>query len=369
MARDLLSDTAIRKIKPGDHRKRLNDGDGLYLLLFVKGGSHGWRFDYSIHGRRKTLSLGTYPDTTLALARRKADEARRQVAEGIDPSDLRKAAKEAHAKAKAVEEREAQGLPPEGSFEAVAREWITMVHARKVSEAHADRTLKRLESFVFPWLGRDPLASIKPPALLQCLRRVEEKGAVETAHRVKQACGQVFRYGIQTGHCERDPSADLRDALAPVVVKHHAAILEPARVGELLRAIDSYRGYPVTRAALQLAPLVFVRPGELRKAAWSEFDLDAGTWLIPSERMKRTKQEKLSGAPHLVPLCRQAVEILRGLQPLTGNRHHVFPGLVSPLKPMSDNGAAPHGLPQRRDERARIQGHCPHAAGRTPGRA
>ncbi|TAK82808.1 MAG: DUF4102 domain-containing protein [Aquabacterium sp.] len=338
MARDLIrSDAAIRNIKAGDPRRRLSDGDGLYLLLFVKGGAHGWRLDYTAGGKRKTLSLGTYPDTTLALARKKADEFRRLLAEGIDPSDVRKARRAEQAHAKEADEREAQGLPPVGSFEAVAREWMSLVHLRKVSAGHAERTLTRLETYVFPWLGREPIASIKPPALLACLRRVEAKGAAETAHRVKQACGQVFRYGIQTGHCERDPTVDLRDALAPVLVKHHAAIIEPKRVGELLRAIDDYRGYAVTRAALQLAPMVFLRPGELRKAEWSELDLDAALWTIPSVRLKRTLQGKTSGAPHLVPLARQAVDIFKELQPLTGHRQHVFPGLVSPKRPMSDN--------------------------------
>lgn len=365
MARDLIrSDTAIRSIKQGDARKRLPDGDGLYLLLFVKGHSHGWRLDYTHQGKRKTLSLGTYPDTGLALARKKADEARRLVAEGIDPSDVRKAKRAEQREVKQATEREDAGLPPVGSFEAVAREWIEKVHSLKVSAGHAERTLKRLQENVFPWLGREPLGSIKPPAILTCLRRVEARGAIETAHRVKQACGQVFRYGIQTGHCERDPTPDLRDALAPVIVNHHAAILDPKRLGELLRAIDTYKGYPVTRAALQLAPLVFVRPGELRKAEWSEFDLDAGMWTIPSARIKRTKQEKLSGAPHLVPLSAQAVAILRDLQPLTGNRLHVFPGLRSPLRPMSDNAvlAALRRMGFPKDE---MSGHGFRAIART----
>ena len=217
MARDLISgDSAIRTIKPGDPRKRLNDGDGLYLRLFVNGGAHGWRLDYTINGVRRNLSLGTYPDMGLSLARKKADEARRLVSEGTDPSDARKAAKAA-----AVQKREAErladaGLPPADSFEAVAREWLGTVHGVKVSDGHAERTRIRLEQDVFPWLGRRPVGAIKPVELLTCFRRVEARGAIETAHRVKQACGQVLRYAVATDRCERDPTGDLREALTPI---------------------------------------------------------------------------------------------------------------------------------------------------------
>lgn len=261
MARELIpGDVTIRNIKAAAPRKRLNDGAGLYLLLFVKGGAHGWRFDYSINGVRKTLSLGTYPDTGLGLARKKAQEARELVSEGIDPSDVRKQAKQDAQRQREETHREDAGLPPLGSFEAVAREWLHKVHAVKVSDGHAERTQIRLEQDVFPWIGRRPLADVRAPDVLACLRRVEARGAVETAHRIKQACGQVFRYGVASGLCERDPTADLREALAPVVVKHHAALTDPQRVGELLRAVEFYRGHAVTRAALQLAPLVFQRP-------------------------------------------------------------------------------------------------------------
>ncbi|MFM2058168.1 MAG: hypothetical protein RLY71_2553 [Pseudomonadota bacterium] len=239
MAKHLLTDTALRSIKAGDTRKRLTDGDGLYLLLFVKGGAHGWRLDYSHQGKRKTLSLGTYPDTGLALARRKADEAHQLLSEGTDPSDARKAAKADTERQHESERLAAAGLPPLGSFEAVAREWLSTIHTHKVSASHAERTRVRLEQNVFPWIGRPPLASITAPQLLACLRRVEGRGAIETAHRIKQGCGQVFRYGIAIGLCERDPAADLRDALRPVLVKHHAAVIEPLRAGELLRALQS----------------------------------------------------------------------------------------------------------------------------------
>jgi integrase len=338
MARDLIpGDMSIRTIKPGDSRKRLNDGAGLYLLLFVKGGAHGWRFDYSLGGKRKTLSLGTYPDTGLALARKKADEARRLVSEGIDPSEVRKEAKAEIQRQQEATERADAGLPPVDSFEAVAREWLGRVHGVKVSTGHAQRTCIRLEQDAFPWIGRLPIASIKAPTVLECLRRVEARGAIETAHRVKQACGQVFRYGVAIGVCERDPTTDLREALTPVHVKHHAAITDPQRTGELLRAVASYRGHAVTRAALELAALVFQRPGELRAAQWSEFDLDAALWTIPSERMKRSKAGKASGVPHLVPLSRQAVAVLRELFPLTGHARFVFPSPRTDERPLSDN--------------------------------
>lgn len=337
MARHLISsDKTIRAIKPGDPLKRLNDGDGLYLLLFVKGGAHGWRLDYSIGGKRKTLSLGTYPDTGLSLARKKADEARKLVADGTDPSDLRKAAKEQAERQREAERLADAGQPPANSFEAVAREWLGTIHVAKVSDGHAERTRLRLEQNIFPWLGRQPIGNIKAPELLECLRRVEARGAVETAHRVKQACGQVFRYGIAAGHCDRDPSADLRDALKPVQTRHHAAITDPKRVGELLRAIESYAGFPVVRAALRFSPLVFQRPGEVRQAEWGEFDLDAGLWVIHRHRMKGTKQAKASGPDHVVPLSTQAVEILRELHPVTGGGQYVFPGARSSLRPMSN---------------------------------
>ena len=337
MARHLIpGDVSIRSIKPGDNRKRLNDGGGLFLLLFVKGGSHGWRLDYTVNGRRKLLSLGTYPATGLALARNKADKARALVAAGIDPSDTRKADKAAQAECRQAELRQAAGLPGAGSFEAVARDWLAVVHSAKVSAGHAERTRIRFEQDVFPWLGARRVGEIDAPELLACLRRVLSRGTVETAHRIKDACGQVFRYAIVSGLATRNPAADLREALPPVPTRHHAAIVDPGRVGELLRAIDAYKGHPVTRAALALAPLLFQRPGELRQAEWAEFDLDAASWTIPSERMKRSKQGKANGADHLVPLSLPAVAILRDLQPLTGTGRYVFPRLRTRDRPMSD---------------------------------
>jgi hypothetical protein len=333
MARSLIpGDVTIRSIKPGDPRSRLSDGDGLYLRLFVKGGSHGWRLDYSIHGARKTISLGTYPDTTLALARKKADEARRLVSQGIDPSTARKEAKATHAATREADKLAAAGVPPIGSFEQVAREWLAIVHQDKVSTIHSDRTQVRFEKDVFPWIGRRPIGDIEAPELLDVLRRIEARGAIETAHRAKDAAGQVFRYGIATGRCTRNPAADLRDALRPVQTKHLAAIIDPAQAGKLLRDMADYQGHAVTRAALGLSALLLPRPGELRHMEWAWLDLDAATLTVPSEVMKRKKADKQNGPPHLVPLATQAVTILQDLHPLTGAGRFVFPALTSSKK-------------------------------------
>jgi integrase len=343
MAKNLIpGDTTIKAIKPGDPRARLNDGQGLYLLLFVKGGAHGWRFDYSIGGRRKTLSLGTYPDTSLKLARHKADECRKLVAEGTDPSDTRKATKTQQRQQAEAEARVDSGLPPIGSFEHLAREWVETIHQATVSTPHAARTLIRFENDVFPYIGRLPVAEVGAPELLAVLRRVEARGAIETAHRIKDACGQVFRYGIATGQCTRDPAADLRGALKPVNTKHMATVTDPKRVGQLLRLIDAYTGFPTTRAALQLAPLVFQRPGNLRAMEWAEVDLDAAIWTIPAAKMKRSISDKNNGAAHIVPLARQALAILRDIAPLTGQGRYVFPSVRGGDRPMSNmtlNGA------------------------------
>lgn len=338
MARNLITgDKTLKAIKGDDPRKRINDGSGLYLRLFVKGGAHGWRLDYSHAGRRLTISLGTYPDTGLALARELADKARKMVAEGTDPSAMRKAQKIHQSAQRAATERADSGLPALGSFEHVAREWLATIHSSKVSEGHAERTRIRLEQDVFPWLGRRPIAEIGAPELLTCLRRVEARGAIETAHRVKDACGQVFRYGIATDQCSRDPARDLRDAMKPVESRHHAAIVDPQGAGALLRDMLGYQGHPVTRAALALSALLMLRPGELRHMEWAEIDLDGTSLIIPGERMKRTKADKANGPPHLVPLATQAVTILRELQPLTGDGRFVFPSLLTSDRCMSEN--------------------------------
>ncbi|MEO3692419.1 tyrosine-type recombinase/integrase [Roseateles paludis] len=337
---ELLSDKAIRAaIKDAEtsgKARKVSDGAGLVLDVRPTGVGW-WRLRYWLAGKERMLSLGTYPDTSLSQARARRDEARRQVAAGTDPSELRKADKAAQAQVAKVEALEEAGLPPEGSFEAVARDWLSTVHAGKVSEGHHTRTRLRLEQDVFPWIGRRPLAEVDAPELLAVLRRVEARGAIETAHRVKDACGQVFRYGIATGACARDPAADLRDALRPVQARHHAALTEPAEVAKLMRAAADYAGQAVTRAALLLSPLLLLRPGELRHLEWAWIDLEAGMLTVPGALMKRTKADKVDGPPHLVPLARQAVALLAELQAITGEGRFVFPALTSRLRCMSEN--------------------------------
>lgn len=339
-ASDLLTDKTIRAAlkaaaESGKARK-ISDGAG--LVLDVRPTSAGWwRLRYWLAGKERMLSLGTYPDTSLAQARARRDEARRQVAAGTDPSGTRKAEKAAQAEAAKAEALQAAGLPPAGSFEAVAREWLSTVHAAKVSVGHHDRTRIRLEQDAFPWIGRRPIAEIDAPELLQVLRRVEGRGAIETAHRIKDACGQVFRYGIATGACSRNPAADLRDALQPVQTRHHAAIVEPAQVAQLIRDMHDYQGQAVTRAALLLSPLLLLRPGELRHMEWAWVDLDSAMVTMPAEVMKRKKPGKTDGPPHLVPLSAQAVAILAELQALTGDGRYVFPALTTSQRCMSEN--------------------------------
>jgi integrase len=364
MARSLIpSDTTIRNIKPGDPRKRLSDGDGLYLLLFVKGGAHGWRLDYTINGKRKTLSLGTYPDTRLKVAREQADQARELVAAGADPSDRRKATKAQHAQNREAKDRQAAGLPTVGSFEEVAREWFN-IRRGDWAASYGDKIIRRLEVDVFPWLGRDQVGGITPPQLLEVMRKIEARGVIETAHRALENCGQVFRYAVATGSAVSNPARDLKDALLKPVGKHFPAITDPLRLGELLRACHGYRGTRVVRAALQLAPMLFLRPGELRHAQWAEFDLDAALWIVPAERMKREKDGKLNGKPHIVPLPLQAVATLRELHTVTGTGVYVFRGERHHHRPMSENtvNAALRAMGFGADE---VVGHGFRATART----
>lgn len=311
-----LTDTAIKKAKPEAKQRKLYDERGLFLLISPKGGKW-WRFKYLFDGKEKLLSLGIYPDVSLKDARERRDEARKQVAAGIDPGEHRKAKKTAK------EERQAN------SFEVVAREWYAK-HATNWSANHANRTIRRLERDIFPWIGGLAIADITAPQLLDAVRRIETRGALETAHRALGNCGQVFRYAVATGRAERDPSGDLRGALPPVKGEHFASVTEPIKAAEMLRALDGYEGTLPVRCALRLAPLVFVRPGELRHAEWADIDLDTAEW-----RYMVTK----TNSQHIVPLSSQAIEILRELQPLTGHGRYVFPSARNPKgdKPMSDN--------------------------------
>lgn len=330
MAHHLISSNAtIKAVKPGDARNRLADGAGLYLRLFVKGGSHGWRFDYSLNGRRNTLSLGTYPSTGLSLARKKADEARKLVSAGIDPSTARKEARNAAVQQRTTERRAAAGLPPVDSFEAVAREWHTK-NVATWAQSHSIKIIRRLEQDVFPWIGSKPVGSIRPMELLTLLKRVESRGAVETAHRVQQNCGQVFRYAVATGRADSDPSRDLRGALTPWKPEHYPTLTDARDVGRLLRDVEAYEGGFITKCAMKLSPMLFVRPGELRRAEWSEINLEVAEWRIPAAKMK-------GRVLHIVPLATQAVSILRELEALTGRTRWVFPGVRTNGEPMSEN--------------------------------
>ena len=338
-----LNDVVIRNAKPHKKTARLFDGGGLYLEVAPSGGKW-WRLKYRFNGKEKRLSLGVYPDVGLKQARKKRDEARSLLAEGVDPSENRKAMKAANA------ERGAN------SFEIIAREWFAK-YSPRWAESHSGRVLHRLEKDVFPWVGARPISEITAPELLTVLRRIEGRGAIETTHRILQYCGQVFRYAIITGRTERNPASDLKGALPATKARHFAAITEPKAIGELLRIIDGYEGYFVTKCALRLASLVFVRPGELRLAEWTEIDLERAEWNIPAARMKMRE-------PHLVPLSRQAIEILSELQPLTGKGRYVFPSARSFQRAMSNNAilAALRRMGYTKDE---MTGHGFRAMART----
>lgn len=323
-----LTNTKIRNTSPGNKTQKLFDERGLYLEVSPSGGKW-WRLKYRFSGKEKRLSLGVYPDVSLKDARERRDEARKLLANGIDPSEHRKASK---------------ANSRENSFETVAREWFAK-HSRNWVEDHGNRILRRLERDIFPWIGEKLVIEIKAPELLASIRRIENRGALETAHRALGNCGQVFRYAIATGRAERDLSADLRGALPAAKGEHFAAVTEAKQVAELLRALDGYEGSLVVSCALRLAPLVFVRPGELRKAEW---------------RYIVTK----TGTQHIVPLSRQALEILEELKPLTGNGRYVFPGARSKDRPMSDNAilAAMRRMGISKEE---MSGHCFRAMART----
>lgn len=320
-----LSDLQVSRAKAQDKEIKLFDGGGLYLLLTPSGGKL-WRFKYRFGGKEKLLTFGTYPQISLADARHRREDAKKLLANDVDPGAIKKAQKASRADSDA------------NSFEVVAREWHEKFK-ESWSSSHAHVTITRLERDIFPWMGKRPISEIDPPEVLAVLQRIESRGAAETARRMKIVCGQVFRYAVATGRAKRDQTADLKGALRPVIAKHMAAFTDPKDVAPLLRAIDDYKGSFVVRCALQLAALFFVRPGELRAAEWSEIGLDTAEWNIPIERMKlplKTKQER-KGQSHLVPLSNQAIAILKELQPLTGHSRYLFPSHRTPLRPMSDN--------------------------------
>lgn len=338
-----LSDTAIRKAKPEAKPKKMADGGGLYLLLNPNGGKW-WRLKYRFEGKEKLLSFGTYPEVGLKDARERRDQARKLLANGVDPGEHRKAIKSARAEENA------------NTFEVIGREW----HSKQLNrwtERHAIRIMARLENDLFPLLGKRPITGITAPDLLAVLRRKEGKGAHYSARRLHQISSQIFRYAIATGRAERNPAPDLQGALQQARKTHLAAITDPKAVGGLLRAIDAYEGTLITKSALKLAPLVFVRPGELRQAEWSEFDLEKAEWNIPAEKMKMRDA-------HLVPLSTQAVAILRDIQPFTGSGRYVFPSARTSKRPMSDN-AILSALRRMGFEKDEMSGHGFRAMART----
>jgi len=321
-----LTDPACRKAScpEGKARARYSDAGGLYLEVAATGSKRWfWKY-YLTGGTEKRLALGSYPEVTLKAARIARDEARAQQRKGVDPAQQRQLDKLLRKNADST------------SFEAVAREF----HGTRVaswSKQYGERWIERMEKDLFPWIGKLALRDVTAPLLLQTLRRIEGRGAKETAHTLRQTAGQVFRYGIATGRCERNPAPDLHGALAPVDTKHMAAVLEPSTAGALMRSIADYEGQPVTRAALMLSALLFQRPGNMRQMEWAEVDLDGALWTIPAAKMKRTVRGKLNGRPHFVPLAPQAVAILKDLQPLTGHGRYVFPSLLTGERPMSEN--------------------------------
>lgn len=311
-----LTDTAIRKTKPTDTVQKLRDGGGLYLLLRPDG-AKWWRWDYRrpVTGKRNTLSLGTYPEVSLASVRERHAAARKLLAEGVDPGEQRKAQK-----ATSLEHAT-------NTFEALAREHLAM-RAKKLSVGSVKREQRLIDKDLTPFIGHRPASSIAARELLEALRKIEGRGAVETAHRARMLASQIFRYAIATGRAERNPAEDLKGALTPPQGRHFASLTDPQLIAGLLRSMYGYQGSPVVIAALRLAPLVFVRPGELRRARWADIDLDGAEWRFTASK---------TGQPHVVPLAAQAVAILRSIQPLTGRREYVFPSVRGKGRPMSEN--------------------------------
>lgn len=311
-----LSDLQVSKAKPKAKDYKLADGGGMYLLVTVSGGKL-WRLDYRFQDKRKTMALGQYPAVTLADARQRREAFRKLLANGVDPAAARKEQKEQQAQQACT-------------FETVARDWYQK-NAPIWSKGHAETVLNRLVHDVFPSFGEKPIAEITAADVRVMLLAVGNRGAIESAARIKIICGQVFRYAVNHGLREHDPSAPLRpsELFQKREKKHFAAITEPKQLAPLLRAIDEYQGTAVVTAALRLAPMLFVRPGELRYMEWTELDLDAAQWNIPGHKMKMKQ-------PHLVPLARQAVSILRALHALTGTGRYVFSGRTS-SRPMSEN--------------------------------
>lgn len=324
----MLTNILISKAKQrGNKSYRLSDGRGLSLEI-TPAGNKRWRFRYFFGSKEKMISLGLYPEVSLKDARSRAEDCRRQLANGVNPSQARK-------------EQQAES---KNTFRLVALDWLER-YSGKWSERHAHNLRVRLEQGMFPHIGDMPIAEVTPPLILAAVRKIEARGALELAHRTLQITSQVFRYGIATGVAERDPAQDLRGALPPVVRKHRPSITDPKELTHLLRAMDEYQGNFIVLSALRFLPLVFVRPGELRHAEWGEFEWEDAQWRIPPEKMKMKEQ-------HIVPLSRQAIDILEGLRPLTGEGKYLFPSVRTNERPMSENtlNAALRRLGYTKDE-------------------
>lgn len=312
-----LTDTFVRQVKHSGKPAGDKHADGLAMYLFVNAAGKYWRMNYRFEGKQKTLALGVYPAVTLVKARKLRDKAREDISAGMDPMQVKRT------------DRAAKVLAASNSFESVARAYLA-----KVASDRAASTLEKntswLERNVFPTIGQMPITSIGPRDVLAMLHKIEARGAVESAHKIKQLCGQVFRFAVASGIAERDVTADLRGALSAIPKSHYAAITEPTELAGLLRAIHAYSGHPYACAALKLSPLLFVRPGELRAAEWAEFNLDAAEWRIPGVKMKM-------GLDHIVPLSRQALDVLRSVHALTGHGKYVFPSIRTADRCMSEN--------------------------------
>lgn len=344
-----LTEVKLRTMRAAPTAGKHGDKDGLYVRIDAKGAMR-WQWRIRTPKGENIVSYGVYPEVGLAEARERHRTARQQIREGINPNEAKREAKTEQA-------------PVSNAFEAVAREWFD-TRRQDWSDSYGEKIMRRLEVDVFPYIGEQAADSVTPPQLLSVLRRIEARGVVETAHRALENCGQVFRFAIAIGKAERNPAADLKDALRKPTVKHFPAITEPKRLGELLRACANYQGTPVVRAALALAPMLLLRPGELRFAVWDEFDLNAATWTVPAMRMKREKAGKLHGQPHIVALPTQAVAILRDLHFLTGRSPYVFRGERHHHRAMSENtvNAALRAMGFPGDE---VTGHGFRATART----
>ena len=337
-----LTDIAIRSAKAKGKPYKLSDSGGLFILIATTGGKL-WRYSYRFDGKQKTLALGSYPDTGLKEARERHAAARKILAAGVDPNENRK------------NETAAKKLSAANSFELVARQWWQS-YMKSKADSHKEKVIRRFELYVFPWLGKKPISEITAPQFLEVIKRIEKQNIAETAKRTLQTAGQVFRYAVQNGMIERDITADLKGALAATTVKHMAAFTEPKDVAELLRALDGFKGTITVQCAIRLAPLVFVRPSELRMAKWADINLEAATWQYLVSKTKTN---------HIVPLSTQAVAILRELHPLSGQGEYVFQGGHSHLKPMSESAINAALKRMGYDTRTQITGHGFRAMART----